>query len=481
MRFTAAIFGLLLLAPSLRAQSVVELSGGVSNLFGSGGGFVLYGPGGETHFSAGIINGRFAYNAAENFMFHEWEVGLGDNQFAITGGQMYLNAPVRGVSLTRRRKHDELRVFSGAVGQTYSSPYFFGIQKTHIGAGFGYKRELTNHWTLGTIQAATGKRTSLEEADYKRGHFEVHGQGGWLENNLQLNGSATASWTHLGGSAGRSTYVFSQPQSVEPGLPTRITVNNFSAYGGYSRFSGSASIFQSTLNTGKSFNVGTRVSFLQVQAGSYTSGKLSSQLLTFTEHSLHWSLSQYITRSGGSTTYNFGGSYTSNRLNFQVGYSMLYFPALPQPFQKVLSANVGFRLRGVAVQTGTTVQPNGRNQWSVGGDDYLQTRLHVPSMPGATSEVRSLPSAGHGGKYVVEGWVTDDKNNPIEGAAILIGKDEVFTDTTGHFSVREKHAVNPIKIDFDNFITSGEWEPVSVPAETRGEHVKIVVRRKYGA
>src|SRR5207302_5628963 len=97
-------------------QGVVQLQGGASNFIGNGGGFVVYGPNGETHFSAGVINHHFAYSTAENFMFRDWEVDVGDNQFAISGGQMSLNTPIRGISLTRKRPfacHDEVQKEAG--------------------------------------------------------------------------------------------------------------------------------------------------------------------------------------------------------------------------------------------------------------------------------------------------------------------------------------------------------------------------------
>jgi len=64
----------------LRA-GVVQVSGGASNFIGNGGSVVLYGPNGETHFSGGVINNRFVYNAAEDFMLGNWEVDIGDTQF----------------------------------------------------------------------------------------------------------------------------------------------------------------------------------------------------------------------------------------------------------------------------------------------------------------------------------------------------------------------------------------------------------------
>jgi hypothetical protein len=244
------------------------------------------------------------------------------------------------------------------------------------------------------------------------------------------------------------------------------------------RFFLSASLFQSNLNTGKSVNLGARFGFIQIQASDYISGKTSSKLLTVTEHSLHWSLSQYVARSNGTWNCNLGASFQSNRLNVQAGYSVLYFPALPQPFQKVLSISVGFRLRGVSINTGTIVQPNGRNQWVVGGDDYLQTRMRVPSMPGATSQdARSLPTFGHGGKYIIRGQVVDTTGAPVEGACVVIGKNDlVFTDSAGRFSISEKHKKNSIRVGADQFM-AGAWKIVSAPAMTAGEPVVITVAR----
>jgi len=502
-----ALIFMLCVAPCF-GQGVVQLQGGASSFSGNGGGLVIYGPNSETHFSAGVINNHFAYSAAENFMFHDWEIGVGDNQFAITGGQFYLSAPVRGISLTRKRPYacrndvriptarrvaiagytgkrcrgDSLYVFAGAVGSVVSSPFFYGIQQAHLGAGLGYKRELTRHFTVGTIQAWTRlKRTSLEEADFKTNHFEIKGQGGWLENNLQLSGNASAAWNHLGMNAGRSTYVFStqQPGFVIP--VSRITVNNFGVFGGYSHFSGSASVFQSNLNTGESLNLGARFGWFQVQASKYNSGKTSSKLLTITEHSMHWSLSQYITRSNGSTSVNFGAGYVSNRFTAQVGYNVLYFPLLPQAqaFQKVLSVTLGFRFKSTSLSATTVVNPQAKNQWQVGGDDYASTPLRMPAIPGASNDARRLPSRSHGGRYCFEFYVVDSDGNPIDGANLIVGQDSVFTNSQGRASSRQKHKTMPLRVDLDNFIAPEQFEIVDAPQTAEaGQPVKIIVKRK---
>lgn len=496
MRAVVQLVLLMLWSPAISAQTL-EVQGGGSDFLGNGGGLVLYGPNSETRFSAGVLNGRFAYGASEEFEFNKWDVTVGDRQFNLTGGQMYLATPVRGVSATRIHpfgckdivkatgtllgylgQHcngDQLSVFAGAVGDVYSSPFFFGIQRTHLGAGFSYKRQLTRAFTVGTIQAIAGpRRTSLEELNYRLKHFELQAQAGWLQNNLQFGGTVTASATHFGAMAGRNTYVFNQPGEVA--ISSRVTVNNFALYGGYGFVNGSANLFQSNINTGESFNLGAHFNWFQVQVGDFKSGKISSQLLTTTEHSLHWQLSQFVTRSNGTTNLNFGGGYASNRFSASIGYNVLYFPLLANPFQKVLSIQIGLRIRAASINTGNIILPNGKSQWSVGVDDYLQTRMRVPSIgTGDQNSGRMVAQFGHGGKFVIEGWVTDKTGTPIEGAAVLIGKDEVFTDSQGHFSIRQRRKQNPIHVDFDNFMLPGSFALVSVSDTSP---IKIILERK---
>src|SRR5712692_4847265 len=98
-----AVLIFVLCAAPCFGQGVVQLQGGGSSFEGNGGGITLFGRNSETHFSAGVLNGRFAYGASEEFEFHGWDVTGGDKQFALTSGQMYLSTPVRGVSAFRRR------------------------------------------------------------------------------------------------------------------------------------------------------------------------------------------------------------------------------------------------------------------------------------------------------------------------------------------------------------------------------------------
>jgi hypothetical protein len=63
-------------------------------------------------------------------------------------------------------------------------------------------------------------------------------------------------------------------------------------------------------------------------------------------------------------------------------------------------------------------------------------------------------------------------------SGIARGKDIVFTDSNGYFSIAEKHKANPIRLDTDNFMLPGKFELVSAPAVvTDGTPAVIVVRR----
>jgi len=88
---------------------------------------------------------------------------------------------------------------------------------------------------------------------------------------------------------------------------------------------------------------------------------------------------------------------------------------------------------------------------------------------------RSLPSYGHCGKYVISGNWDDQANKPVESACVIVGKDQVFTDSQGHFSIQEKRKDVKIMIDVDDFM-SGSWE--FVEQSEPGKQVRIVVKRK---
>jgi hypothetical protein len=74
------------------------------------------------------------------------------------------------------------------------------------------------------------------------------------------------------------------------------------------------------------------------------------------------------------------------------------------------------------------------------------------------------------GRYVVRGVVRDDAGQPVEGAALAIGAEMVFTNSHGEFFLRvgEPRSYR-MEVRLGEFLLPGRWEVVSAPSETRAE------------
>ena len=89
-----------------------------------------------------------------------------------------------------------------------------------------------------------------------------------------------------------------------------------------------------------------------------------------------------------------------------------------------------------------------------------------------------------GPKFLVEGVVKDMNGNPVEGAALHIGREVVFTDGSGRFLKRfHRHGPFQVRVLPGEFLFSGSFEVVQAPSEVRADSedraadIAIVVRR----
>jgi hypothetical protein len=89
-------------------------------------------------------------------------------------------------------------------------------------------------------------------------------------------------------------------------------------------------------------------------------------------------------------------------------------------------------------------------------------------------------------RYVVRGIVRDENGNPVEGAAIEIGTDVVFTNSTGEFFHRlGRPGRSPVKVLTAEFLLPGHWEVVSAPPEAvagseTAKGIEIILRHPAG-
>jgi hypothetical protein len=86
-------------------------------------------------------------------------------------------------------------------------------------------------------------------------------------------------------------------------------------------------------------------------------------------------------------------------------------------------------------------------------------------------------------KHVVQGTVKDEHGSPVEGAALHIGREIVYTDRSGHFQARfSRHGPFSLTVVPDEFLSSFVYQVVSGPAEAKAEtedsatEIQIVVR-----
>ena len=213
---------------------------------------------------------------------------------------------------------------------------------------------------------------------------------------------------------------------------------------------------------------------------SKSDGEPGSTILSGTireNFSSRLSLLQLISRTNGQTTVAFGGNLTSNRMMLQADYQNMYLPFRPDhPFQQALALNASIRVVGpLQLSVASNVDPTGHLRYTFGMSTWL---YRMSGMISGHSETFSIA------KFVVQGVVKDDQGDPVEGAALHIGKEVVYSDSTGVFLVRlSKHGPFPLSVAPDEFTANGLYETVSAPSTVRAEtdnaaaNVEIVIRR----
>ena len=257
--------------------------------------------------------------------------------------------------------------------------------------------------------------------------------------------------------------------SSVPGDPTASA----NAWGGPVNAHGG--VYHSNFSMGESAGAGVRLGPVDVYGDSFWSrGQHTLTGSVYERFTRRWTLSQFVTRSGGKTSVNFGGSYTSNLVTASVGYTQAFVPYSNTPFQKVISITLAFQLPIGKLNVGTVASPGGGVKWSTYGDTYVQ----APWLPTAAGQRAQGRTKIRG--VVVEGRVVDSFGVPVVGAAVDVNGQTFYTDDNGKFSARvKKNVAVTLTVNVEAFSTPGKWECVSCPATaTPGEDISITVRRR---
>ncbi|HTQ59966.1 MAG TPA: hypothetical protein VMI32_07075 [Candidatus Solibacter sp.] len=455
-RTLTTLFACLLLAGTAAAQTF-QFSGGASNLLQSEGATAtMYTPGSTSLVSLGMSNGHLVAAAQTDFRTRFCEVIAGDQQIFLSGGETGLGITARAISC--HRKH--VTFFVGAVGRAFSAPYFNGMQAADFGTGVSYERTFHEIETGGVLAVAAGRITAVESAQRRWQHFTLHGLGGLLDSSLQFGGRAEMQYSHFAAVAGRTTYFVQNQSATTNDFGISATAGNFGAHASafLGRSSGQA--------VGASYLIGpARFSVDEYLAHS---GKIF--VATATESLRRWTISQHFTRSNGTSAFSFGGGYAGNLISASADYQEMFFPfATRAPFQKVLTVTIALQLpHSISTHTNLQAAPGQRLGFTAYGAAFLATGTQLAHTAG-----------GKIGGVEFSGIVESESGAPVEGAALQIGPQEVFTDAAGHWMARfPKARPQPVSLVLGDFLMPGDWTVVSCPATATESPIRCILAHR---
>ncbi len=533
----ALILLVVLLAGSADAQ-VFRVQGGASTLLNAEGGSVEFkAPNYDGTVGLGFFNHTLEFGAETRYLFRGYTVLAGDDSVPFTlptdifDSSHYFSA--RGIGATRKDAESSFYAFAGTTS-TWLGTGFFNAAKSNDPVGiFFYERKMSRRLTFFSRDILSDRQTLLQGVEYRPNKWLKASLTDGIGSNQRYFASGIdaetqklafkASYVVTGDMFRRVTVISPMTSEVNkgnvqilykpsevfsittghenilepltPGGPMQqASVNQMSTdfhierfYFGTGLFTSNAS-GRSTQGTNLYFGrrIGQRLevntNWFQSKPQSTTAGPgETTSILSGTvreNFSSRFSLLQLISRTGGQTTFAFGGDFTSNRLLLRADYQNVYLPFRPdRPFEQALALNVALRVAGpLQITAASNVAPDGHLRYSFGASTYLY-RVRGMIM---NAQADSFSIA----KYLVQGVVKDDQGSPAEGAALHIGKEVVYTDSSGRFMARfSKRGPVPLSVAPEEFITNGVFEVVSAPSEVRAEtedtatDVQVVVRR----
>jgi hypothetical protein len=191
----------------------------------------------------------------------------------------------------------------------------------------------------------------------------------------------------------------------------------------------------------------------------------------------HFGLSQQIVFHHGEPTVLCGASLRTSFGEFGVDYQIVHQPLQPlKPFRSALNLTARLQLGGYSTNLGTYVRPDGTVDYSASGSTFLYM--------GSFGGIQPQQIGGTMARYVVQGTVRDESGNPVDGAAVKLNDEVVYTNSAGEFFVRVKHPEHyTLTVATEEFLLPGKWEVVRAPTtvlatnEKQVSAVEIVLRR----
>lgn len=540
--FQAALLLPVLLTAALHGQ-VFRVQGGESTLLNAQGGSVEFkAPDYDGTIGLGFYNGKFEYGGNTRYQFRGYKILAGDEAIPfnlptdVFDSSHYFSA--RGIGATRSNENGEFYAFAGATSTWLGTGFFNGATSDRPAGIFFYQRKWDHNLRFFSREIVSNTQTALQGAQWKPNKWLAAGLTAGIGSNQKYFASSLdietqrlalkTSYVVTGDRFQRVTVISPLSSEVnkgniqmlykpnefvsittghenilEPltigGPMQQATVNQLSTDLHLRRFYFGSGLFSSTASgrstQGRNLYVGRRIGQrFEVNTNYFESKPKSVQgtpsasttILSGTVRenlSSRFSLLQLVSRTAGQTTYAFGGDFTSNRFQVRADYQNVYLPFRPtNPFEQALALNVMVRVVGPwQVNAASNVAPDGRLRYSFGVSTWLY-RQRGMAVNAVSQDSFSIA------KYVIQGIVKDEAGQPVEGAALHIGKEVVYTDSTGRFQARfPKHGPYSLSIAADEFLSNIAYEQVTAPSQARAEadgigtDVQVTVRQKIQA
>jgi len=512
---------------------VIQATGGTSNLFNAtGGSLELRGLNFTDRIDIGYA-GKFRTGFSVLRGLKGGILDLGDQAITFTlptdifdQSHYFLG---RGASYSRGNHDHKLFIFAGATANGFIAPYLNVASVDTPAVAVFYETKFSANWKFYSRNSFSSRQTTIQSVEWSIKNDTHMAASGGIGNNQPYGAFSLdhvekhlifdASYAAVGNDFRRviaQTPQVSEPDrenvrleyrpldalhfvasrnnyaSIQPNGATEIAaVNSFGAWGILAGFQMYGSYNQSLTSFGQATAgmIGGRKQItsrfgagVDYMTSSFRKQPSSSSLVG----SLHeiisprLSLTQLITRSAGQTTVSYGGIFVSNRVSVSAEYETLYFPfatpGVPQ-FRQVMVLGLHFQLPfGVQINYGTDVSTNGQVHYNAYG-----TSIGYRSPHGGLGGPQI---AGNFYSNVARGRVVNPAGEPVAGAALLIGKNLVFSDSSGTFLVRLKSTGElPLEVALDDFAAPGAFAVVSAPHTVRvtreddAQIYNIVVKR----
>jgi hypothetical protein len=509
----AALVWILLLASACPFYAqVMRVEAGISDLVPSQGGSISFqGPNYESYLGAGELNGSFRLGSYLKTTLGSYQLALGDQPIHfglptdVMGGDQYFLA--RGAAATLPAGNGKIFLFGGATTIGTGGPLFQAFQlETPVGMIF-FEKPLSDKLTYYSRNVFSGQQSLIQGLDWRpRKWFKTAVSGGTGSNKPYAAAAADIEsdrfalktafidasdrfrrittpsvfvaepdrenivatikpFSSLVLTAGHQNFLSPQTDLTAPFL--RASVDQLQSSFDLAKFRMGAGIFESHgplgHNVSDAFSISRNLG-RNIEAGASYYQNISGPSLhishligTLRETiSPKITLLQVVNRIQGNTNLLFGGSYTVNRLAVGVDYQTVYMPFLKDPMQTGIGVNLNLKLWGNYQLHGQTFRsPDGRLRYTAS----LST-LFARSAGG-----KANPEALKMSRYIVRGHVRDESGAPIEGAALRIGNEIVYTNSAGEFMVREKRSGSlSMDVLLQQFLNPPAFVVVAAPA-----------------